>query len=62
MKICISPLNIYLNSRIVAFRQQLKILKTERVIERAYKYLKIKFRNCRKRRRRVKITLNLLKD
>ena len=59
---CIPPLNIYLDSRVAAFRQRLRISGTGRVIERAYERLKIRFRNRRGRRRRVKITPGLLKD
>src|SRR6266511_5469802 len=58
---CIPPLNIYLDSRVAAFRQRLRILGIGRVIERACERLKTRFRNRRKRRRRVKITSDLLK-
>jgi hypothetical protein len=56
MEIYIPPLNIYLNSRMAAFRQRLKISEIELIIERVYEYLKIRFRNRRRRRRRAKIT------
>src|SRR6266511_5650201 len=62
LEICIPPLNIYLNSRVAAFRQRLRILGIGRIIERAYKYLRIRFRNRRKRRRHIKITLDLFND
>ncbi len=62
MEICIPLLNIYFNNRVAAFRQRLKILKIERIIERVYERLKIRFRNRRRRERRVRITLDLLKD
>ena len=62
MEICILLLNIYFDNRVAAFRQRLKILKTERVIERACERLRIRFRNRRGRRRRVRITPGLLKD
>src|SRR6266536_3328069 len=53
----ITPLNIYLDNRVAAFRQRLRISGTGRVIERAYERLKIRFRNRRERRRRVKIRI-----
>jgi hypothetical protein len=56
VEIYISFLNIYLNSRVAAFRQRLRISEIELIIERAYEYLKIRFRNRRRRRRRAKIT------
>jgi hypothetical protein len=56
MEIYISSLNIYLDNRMAAFRQQLRISEIELAIERIYERLKIRFRNRRKRRRRVKIT------
>ncbi len=47
VEICIPPLNIYLDSRVAAFRQRLKILGTGRVIERACERLRTRFRNRR---------------
>jgi hypothetical protein len=43
MEIYISPLNIYLNSRIAVFRQELNFSKIELIIERIYEHLKIRF-------------------
>jgi hypothetical protein len=62
MEIYISSLNIYLNSRIAAFRQQLKISEIGLAIERAYERLKIRFRNRKGRRRRAKITSGQFKN
>jgi len=62
VEICILLLNIYFDNRVAAFRQRLKILKTERVIERACERLKIRFRNRKERKRRVRITSDLFKD
>jgi hypothetical protein len=58
VEIYILPLNIYLNSRMAAFRQRLRISGLGLVIERACERLKIRFRNRRERRRRAKITPN----
>jgi hypothetical protein len=41
----ISPLDIYLDSRVAAFRQRLRISEVELIIERAYERLKIRLRN-----------------
>src|SRR6266536_2863933 len=62
VEICTPPLNIYLDSRVAAFRQRLRISGTGRVIEQACERLRTRFRNRRRRRRRVKITPDLLKD
>jgi hypothetical protein len=62
MEICIPPLNIYLDSRIAAFRQQLKILEIKLIIEQICERLKIKFHNRKERRRRAKITPNQFKN
>jgi hypothetical protein len=62
MEICIPPLNIYLNSKMAAFRQRLKISEIELAIERAYERLKIKFHNRKRRKRRAKITPGQFKD
>jgi hypothetical protein len=62
MEICISSLNIYLDSRVAAFRQRLKISEIGLEIERAYERLKIKFRNRKRRRRRAKIISGQFKN
>jgi hypothetical protein len=62
MEICIPFLNIYLNSRIAAFRQRLKISEIELIIERVCERLKIKFRNRKRRKRRAKATPSQLKN
>jgi hypothetical protein len=59
---CIPPLNIYLDSRVAAFRQRLRISGIELAIERACERLKIRFRNRRGRKRRVKITSDPFKN
>jgi hypothetical protein len=62
MEICIPPLNIYLDSRMAAFRQRLKISEIGLVIEQAYERLKIRFRNLKKCKRRAKIISDQFKD
>jgi hypothetical protein len=62
VEICIPSLNIYLDSRIAVFRQRLKILEIELIIERVYEYLKIKFRNRKRRKHRVKVTSDQFKN
>jgi hypothetical protein len=62
MEICISFLNIYLNSRVVIFRQRLRISGIKLIIERIYERLKIKFRNRKRRKHRAKIMPDQFKN
>jgi hypothetical protein len=62
MEIYILSLNIYLDSRVAAFRQRLKILEIKLIIEWVCEHLKIRFRNRRKCKRRAKITPNQFKN
>jgi hypothetical protein len=62
VEICISSLNIYLDSRVPIFRQQLRISGIKLIIERICERLKIKFRNRKKRKRRAKITPDQFKN
>jgi hypothetical protein len=62
VEIYILSLNIYLNSKMAAFRQRLRISQIGLAIERAYERLKISFRNRKGRRRRAKIISNQLKN